>query len=175
MGLVTLLRHAPLAKEYHKKLVGHCDVEIDLSLCDMTKLESIKNRKYDYVFSSDLKRCKQTLNLMDFEYKEDKRLREVEFKKAFRQKSFSEIEKFDSYDAKYLSSMKAWHNYVCEESLEDFENRIKSFLLELPTNGDILICSHAGTIKMLDSIFKNEDFEKSLFEIDYLEYSDYLI
>lgn len=175
MVLITLLRHAPLPLEYQKKLIGHCDIEIDLSLCDVTELDNIKNRKYDYIFCSDLKRCKQTLDLIGFDYTEDKRLREVKFKEDFKQKSFSEIEKFDSYDMKYLSSMASWHNYVCEESLEDFRVRLKSFFEELPKDGDILICSHAGAIKMLNSIIENENYEKSLFKINYMEYADYIV
>lgn len=174
MVLITLLRHAPLPLEYQRKLVGHCDIPIDVSLSDISNLDSIKKRKYDYIYSSDLKRCKQTLELIGLNYMEDQRLREVKFKEEFRQKSFSEIEKFASYDIKYVSSMRSWHNYVCEESLEDFRERVVSFFEELPKDGDILICSHAGTIKMLNSIFENEDYEKSLFKIDYMESVDYI-
>lgn len=175
MALITLLRHAPIPLKYQKKLLGHSDVNIDLSLTNVLKLENIRNRKYKYVYSSDLKRCKQTLDLINLKYKIDNRLREVKFKNDFEQKSFYEIEKFDSYDTKYLSSMKQWHNYVCEESLENFKKRVFSFFNHLRKDSNILICSHAGTIKLIDSILKKEDYEKSLFKIDYLQYFDYQV
>lgn len=169
MALITLLRHAPLALVYQKCFIGHSDLDIDLTLTDISKLETIKNRKYDFVFSSDLKRCTQTLDLIDLKYKKDSRLREVEFKKEFEGKNFYEIEKLDSYNKKYLLSMKMWHEYICQETFLSFENRIKCFLNTLPKEKNILICSHAGSIKMIHSILKNENYENSSFKIDYLE------
>ena len=175
MVLITLLRHAPLPLEYQKCFIGHCDIKIDLSLTNIKKLENIKKREYKYVYSSDLIRCTQTLDLLGLKYEKDERLREVKFKKEFERKSFNEIENFDSYDSKYLSSMKSWHEYICEETLVSFENRIKSFLQKIPKDGDILICSHAGTIRIINSILEKEDYEKSLFKINYLESVDYII
>ena len=57
--------------------------------------------------------------------------------------------------------------------MDIFENRIKSFIENIPKDGDILICSHAGTIKMINSIFENEKYKNSLFKIEYLESIDY--
>lgn len=175
MVLITLLRHAPLELKYQKRFIGHVDVDIDLSLTDISKLDNIKNRKYDYIYSSDLKRCKQTLDLIDLSYKEDERLREIRFKEEFECKSFSEVEKLDSYSIKYLSSMKSWHEFIAAESLTSFEERIKSFLEELPKNADILICSHGGTIKMIHSILENQDYHKSILKVNYLEPIDFIL
>lgn len=172
MALITLLRHAPLPLEYQKRYVGHSDINIDLSLTDISKLDRIKNRKYDYIYSSDLKRCMQTLDLINLKYIKDFRLREVKFKDEFECKNFAEIENSSSYDVNYLSSSRKWHEFVCSESFLDFEYRIKDFLNALPKNGNVLICSHAGTIKMIYSILKKLDYETSLFKIDYIESLD---
>ena len=175
MVLITLLRHAPLPLEYQKRYIGHTDIKIDLSLTDVSKLKNIKNRKYDYVYSSDLQRCTQTLDLMELKYMKDSRIREVKFKEEFEGKNFSEIENSDSYDIEYLSSAMAWYNFVCSEPYSAFEKRIKIFLEELPLDGDILICSHAGTIKMIHSILENQNYETSLFKIEYLESIDFIL
>ncbi len=175
MVLITLLRHAPLSLEYQKKYIGHSDIDIDLSLTDVSKLDIIKNRKYDYIYSSDLKRCKQTLDLIDFNYILDSRLREIRFKKEFEGKSFAEVERLDCYNMKYLSSMKSWHKYIADETLIEFEQRVKLFLKELPKDGDILICSHGGTIKMIHSILEDINYHSSLLKVNYIDPIDFIV
>lgn len=175
MVLITLLRHAPLALEYQKRYIGHSDIDIDLSITDISKLDTIKTREYDYIFSSDLKRCTQTLDLLDLNYTKDFRLREIEFKEEFEGKNFSELESLDSFDIKHLSSMKTWHAYIAKESIKDFENRVRSFLKELPKNADILICSHGGTIKMIHSILDNQDYHTNLLKVNYIEPIDLVL
>lgn len=175
MVLITLLRHAPLALEYQKRFIGHTNIDIDLSLTDISKLDNIKDRKYDYIYSSDLQRCTHTLDLIDFNYIQDERLREIKFKEEFEGKNFSEVEKLNSYSIKHLSSMKNWHKYIAAESLDSFEGRIKSFLDELPNDGDILICSHGGTIKMIHSILENENYHNSLLKVDYIDSIDFIL
>ncbi len=162
---ITLLRHAPLAKKYQKRFVGHSNIDIDLTLTDVSKLDEIKSRKYDLIYSSDLKRCTQTLDLIDFTYQADSRLREVMFKKEFELKNFEEIEKLDCFDNKYLDSKESWHKFICEESLNSFESRAISFLNDLPKNKETLICSHGGMIKVI----YEQLLKKEIYKVDYLE------
>ncbi|RXJ70145.1 hypothetical protein CRV08_00850 [Halarcobacter ebronensis] len=175
MALITLLRHAPLAKEYQKRYIGHTNIEIDLKLTDLSLFKDLKLKDYDLVFSSDLKRCTQTLELLEFDFQIDSRLREVEFKDSFELKSFDEIEKMDIYDKKYLDSFLSWHDFICKESFSKFEQRVYSFIKELPKNKNILICSHGGTIKMMNSILNNEEYISSPFNLKYLESVDIII
>lgn len=172
MAIITLLRHAPLPLKYQKRYIGHSDINIDLSLIDFSFLDEIQKRDYDLILSSDLKRCTQTLDLLDLPYKKDKRLREVEFKEEFELKNFDEIEKTDIFDKKYLDSFLAWHEFICKESFSDFQNRVKQFLQQLPKDRSVLICSHGGTIKMINSILKKEDYCLTPFTLKYLEKVD---
>ncbi|WP_044418663.1 histidine phosphatase family protein [Halarcobacter anaerophilus] len=172
MAIITLLRHAPLPLKYQKRYIGHSDINIDLSLIDFSFLDEIQKRDYDLILSSDLKRCTQTLDLLGLSYKKDKRLREVEFKEEFELKNFDEIEKTDIFDKKYLDSFLAWHGFLCKESFNKFQSRVEEFLKELPKNKDILICSHGGTIKMINSILKKEDYCLTPFTLKYLEKVD---
>lgn len=175
MVLITLLRHAPLPLAYQRRFIGHSNINIDLSLTDISKLDTIKKRKYDYIYSSDLKRCTQTLDLINFSFIKDERLREIKFKEEFEGKSFNEVEKLDSYSIKHLSSMNTWHEFIAEEPLLEFENRIKSFIAELPKDGDILICSHGGTIKMIHAILENQDYHNSILKVNYIEPIDFIV
>ncbi|RXK14223.1 hypothetical protein CP965_01895 [Halarcobacter mediterraneus] len=169
MANITFLRHAPLPLKNQKCYNGHIDLEIDTLLVDYKKIENLQKQKYDLVYSSDLKRCTQTLDLLNFSYKKDERLREVKFKDEFEGKSFDEISKMPIYDEKYLSSFESWHKFIAKESIKEYKQRVNSFLSELPKDKEILVCSHGGTIKLIHSILTNIEYEKSRYSILYLE------
>src|SRR3989339_412522 len=160
---LTLLRHAPLSAEYHGRYIGHTDLFIDSELFSPIILP----HTYDLVYSSDLCRCTQTLETLGYsDFKTDERLREVAFKKHFERKSFEEIEQMESYAPRFLESQEHWHTFICEERIEDFRGRIQSFLEELSPKHNILVCSHAGTIREILSLLKSEPKR-----LDYLEYT----
>ncbi|WP_417332103.1 histidine phosphatase family protein [Halarcobacter sp.] len=169
MATITFLRHAPLALKNQKCYNGHIDLDIDTTLVDFEQIKALQKQKYDLVYSSDLKRCTQTLDLLKLSYKKDERLREVKFKDEFEGKSFDEISKMSIYDEKHLSSFKSWHEFIAQESIEEYKQRVNSFLLELPKNKDILVCSHGGTIKLIHSFLTNTEYEQSRYAISYLE------
>jgi len=147
---LTLLRHAGLPKENEHRYNGWTDLNIDPELFDTQKVALINRQKFDFIYSSDLVRCQQTLKMMGItEYITDERLREVRFKKEIEGLNFNEIEKLDSYKSTYIEERESWHDYICEESQEHFEARIRSFLEDLPSNKEILICSHGGTLQKM--------------------------
>jgi alpha-ribazole phosphatase len=161
--VLTLLRHAAPSVEYHGRYIGHTDLSIDSELFSPI----ILSHTYDVIYSSDLCRCTQTLEALGYSnFKTDERLREVAFKEHFEGKNFEEIEQMESYNPRFLESRERWHTFICEEKIEDFRGRIQSFLEELSPKKNILVCSHAGTIREILSLLKREP--KSL---DYLEYT----
>ena len=153
--MIVLLRHAPLSKEFQRKFIGHSNPDIDLSLVEMKKINKLKTMHFDTIFSSDLKRCTQTLDLLNFTYVCDKRLREVQFKEHIEGKSFEEVEALEEYQESYLMNKHTWHQFVCEESEAMFYKRVESFVCELPKEKNVLICSHAGTLKLIHEILSN--------------------
>ena len=160
---LTLLRHAPIPKAYHGKYNGHSDIPIDLTLFSPITLP----QTYDLVYSSDLCRCTQSLEALGYsDFTTDKRLREVRFKEEFEGKTFEEIEKMESYNPRFLESQTLWHNFVCDETLEQFRGRITSFLDDLPPKQNILICSHSGTIQEILSLLQRVPER-----LGYLEYT----
>lgn len=160
---LTLLRHAALSTEFHGRYIGHTDIPIDLELFTPIILPQM----YDAIYSSDLSRCTQTLNQLGFDrYKTDERLREVRFKEQFEGKSFEEIEQMEVYNPRFLESQERWHSFVCDESVEDFRERIASFLADLPHEQNILVCAHGGTIAEILSLL-NAPIKR----LAYLEYT----
>lgn len=150
---LTLLRHAALPKQNEHRYNGWTDLDIDPTLFDAQKVDLLTRQTFDRVYTSDLVRCQQTLEMMGIEeYITDERLREVRFKKEIEGLNFNEIEKLDSYNSSYIEERASWHDYICDESQEAFEGRIKAFLEDLPANQEILICSHGGTLQKMMAI-----------------------
>ena len=150
---LTLMRHAPLHPKYQGRYNGWTDLAIEPTLFNPLRIDTLTQHPFDMVLSSDLQRCTQTLEMMGIKtYRTDPRLREVRFKAHIEGKSFDEISKMPHYDEQYLKDATAWHRYICAESPEAFERRIRSFLAELPTDKEILICSHAGSLQKILSM-----------------------
>ena len=163
---LTLLRHAALPKENEHRYNGWTDINIDPTLFDEKEVALLSQQKFDFVYSSDLVRCQQTLELMGItEYITDERLREVRFKKEVEGLNFNEIEKLTSYKTRYIEERDTWHDYICDESQVEFEARVKDFLEALPLNKEILICSHGGTLQKIMAML---GYAKN--KIAYLEY-----
>jgi len=162
---ITLLRHAAISKEFQGTYIGWSDVNIDETLFQKQKIVKLQEKHFDIVISSDLIRCQETVKKLNKKFTTDHRLREVKFKQHIEGKRFSDIEKLQSYNSKFLESENSWHTYICEESQEDFYSRIREFLKTLPKDKEILLCSHAGTIKAILSIFG-----KKTKTLNYLEY-----
>jgi len=155
---ITLLRHGAVEKKYQKRYLGHTDVDIDEALFDIKKVEFLKQKKFDLVYSSALKRTAQTLQMIGFEPIRDSRLNEVKFKDEVELKNFAELEKLESYKKEYLNSFDSWYDFICAEDREDFQKRVNSFIDELPKDKEVLICTHWGVLRELSGK-----------EMDYLE------
>ena len=101
MGIV-FIRHAEVARKYQNRYLGHSDIGIDKNHFKRDKVTFLKSRNFDFVYSSSLKRARQTLDIMGYSYQIDKRLNEVMFKDEIELKSFEEIEKLCSFKRDYF-------------------------------------------------------------------------
>ena len=163
---LTLLRHAALPQKYAHRYNGWTDISIDDALFDEKEIDILKQIHFDFIYSSDLSRCMQTLDKMEIaDYFTDARLREVRFRDEIEGLNFNEIEKLPSYKSLYTENRDQWHHYICEEHPSLFEARIKSFLEDLPRDKEILICSHSGTLQKMLVLL---GYAKH--KIDYLEW-----
>lgn len=128
------------------------------------KLKNL-NEKIDIVFSSDLRRCRESLELLEIDknIKQNfsKELRELNFGNI-EGKTYKEIEKIFPH---YIEEMKNnWRYFKSEggESLNDLQQRVSKKLNKIKTqnqNKKILIVAHAGVIQSLISyyLFNNLD------------------
>ena len=166
---LTLLRHAAVPKKFQNTYLGWSDVGIEEKLFDEDKACILKKTDFDLVISSDLIRCTQTIKKVGKTFTTDPRLREVKFKSHIEGKQFSDIEKMHSYDPLYLESEAAWHIFICEESQALFRKRLEDFLNTLAEDKKILICSHAGSIRLMMSILGKE--VKTLKYLEHIKYN----
>ncbi len=162
---MIIIRHCAPNVKYHKRYIGHSDIEIDKSLFDFSKTSFLRDMKFDFIYSSPLKRCAQTLEQLNFSYQLDDRLKEVKFKDFVELKNFEEVATHPDFTNSALSSYENWFEFICDEPICDFKNRVQNFLNDLPKDKDILICTHKGVIDMICNI-KNIKMQK----IDYLDF-----
>ncbi len=128
------------------------------------KLKNL-NEKIDIVFSSDLRRCRESLELLEI----DKNIKQ-NFSKELRELNFGNIEgktykEIEKNFPHYIEEMKNnWRYFKSEggESLNDLQQRVSKKLNKIKTqnqNKKILIVAHAGVIQSLISyyLFNNLD------------------
>ena len=150
---IRLLRHGAVERRYQGRYIGWSDIPLDREQFNKD-IKELQGVKFDRVFSSTLSRCVDTLKLLGFrDFTLDERIKEVKFKDYIESKSFDEVSQRDDFDSSYLDSLDSWHNYIASESKEAFRARIESFLNELNPNEEILICTHAGVIREILSIY----------------------
>jgi alpha-ribazole phosphatase/probable phosphoglycerate mutase len=153
-----------VAPHNRKRYLGWSDVDIDKTTLCEEKIQDLLSQNFDFVYSSDLKRCTQTLDKLGLSYSTDTRLRELKFKDKIELKSFDEIEKLPCFRQEHLESEISWFEYISDEDYKEFHSRIKSFLDTLDFNKNILICSHKGTLNTILELFGKEKQE-----FDYLQ------
>jgi alpha-ribazole phosphatase/probable phosphoglycerate mutase len=147
---LTLLRHAAVAPEYQGCYNGWSDIGIDTAQWDKEAAQRLQQQTFDAIYSSDLLRCTQTLDRLGFtHYISDTRLREVRFKSFAEGKDYAHICKRADFDKSLLEDAALWHDYLCDENMEDFHRRIDALIQELPKDKEILFCTHGGVIYYL--------------------------
>ena len=122
------------------------------------KLEKL-NEKIDIVFSSDLKRCRESLELLEIDKNIkthfSEKLRELNFG-TLEGKTYKEIERnFPRYVKEMQNN---WRYFKAEsgESLDDLQMRVSKKLNKIKTenqNKKILVVAHAGVIQSLISYY----------------------
>ncbi|MFK5984107.1 MAG: histidine phosphatase family protein [Pseudomonadota bacterium] len=171
--LITLLRHAEIHANDKGRYIGHTDSplsqfgEQDAITFAKYFVQYNQNNNFDYIYSSDLKRCKQSLKPflselnLAIEPVYSKLLRE-KFWGKHEGKNFDEICKMENTE--YIN-FEQWINVLDGESIEEFIRRVKIVLEELKQNDykNILIMSHAGVIRTLIYLLSQLSFETSFY------------
>ena len=170
MTEILFIRHGET--DYNKKNLYYGYLNPGLNEIGTNQLKNTKkkleemNEKIDIVFSSDLKRCRQSLELLELDENIEKyfseELRELNFG-DIEGKSYDKIRKEFPY---YIDEMKNnWKYFKVEgsESVFELQNRIVKKTEEIIKNYQnkkILVVVHGGVIQSLISYYltKNLDF-----------------
>ena len=153
---IYLLRHGETEYGKEKRYLGHTDCKLSKDGKDQAKyLASIFEKHrivIDSIFSSDLKRCKNTVNIVFPE-------RKVTFLEQLREINMGEWDglTFDEVKNKYAEDYKNRGENIAEftpkngESFSQCQKRaitVFKYIIN-STKGNIVICSHAGFIRTL--------------------------
>lgn len=161
---IFLLRHGETEYGKEKRYLGHTDCKLSKEGKNQAKcLASIFEKHrivIDSIFSSDLIRCKNTINIVFPE-------REVTFLEQLREINMGEWDglTFDEVKNKYAEYYKNRGENIAEftpesgESFSKCQKRAVTVFKDIinSTKGNIAICSHAGFIRALLCSLSNID------------------
>ncbi|MBU8919255.1 histidine phosphatase family protein [Bacillus sp. FJAT-29953] len=158
---VYLVRHGITNWNKEKRYLGHSDIGVIRSeLSQLNNLQKVLSTlNFDHVFTSDLRRCQETLAYLSIpsQVSIDCRLREINFG-DWEGKTYDELKN----QIAYRNWLENWEVYAIPngESVDVFQSRIDSFFNELfqqaietsPGNKKkILVMTHGGVIRYLVS------------------------
>lgn len=157
---IYLIRHGQTAWNKQKKLQGGgIDLDIDADGINQALLlkKKFKDIDFDLVLSSPMKRAastaKKIIENRDIDIIYDERLIE---------RNFGEFEGLNKKDFNYEEFWDYFKNkkYEKAECMQDFYERVKSFILDLKkyNNKSILISAHAGICRMFKLYFTNLEY-----------------
>jgi len=174
MKKIVLVRHSKVDENYINKYNGHIDISLSKEgIANAKQLGlKLKNIEFDIVYSSDLKRAKETLNEFNINSK-------IIYSKDLREKSWGEDEgkSFDeliSQGKSYIDFMQ-WINSLDGESVDSFVDRVKDYFFNTILETDaknILVVTHSGVIKTLIHIINKISLEDAF--ATHLPYSSYI-
>ena len=169
MTEILFIRHGET--DCNKKHLYYGHLNPSLNKTGISQLKNTKkklekmNEKIDIVFSSDLKRCRESLELLGI----DKNIKQ-HFSENLREQNFGILEgktykEIENQFPHYVNEMKNnWRNFKaeCGESLTDLQKRIVKKIDKIKNehqNKKILIVAHSGVIQSLISyyLFNNLD------------------
>lgn len=173
---ITLIRHGEVDENYHGCYNGHIDIALSLKGKEqaLELVNHFKEKSFDAVFCSDLKRCKQTLEPFNFDIKPvyTQALREKSWGRH-EGKSFDEIINSENFD--YID-FEQWINALDGEEystyIERIESFFKGFLMANPYE-NVLVVTHAGVIRVLMHILQKTSLEEA-FSTSF-SYANYIV
>lgn len=149
---LTLVRHAATALNDARRYQGW----IDPPLSERGRADALRvgarlgGRSFDHILSSDLRRCRETLELAlpDHSVEVDRRLRELDFG-SWDGKTYEECLASDEVALQVWIEDPLGTSPPQGEPFELFRARVDAVLDALPTEGRVLIVTHGGPIRRM--------------------------
>ena len=169
--IITLLRHGEVEEAYHRCYNGHNDIALSAKgVTEALQLdEHFSQHSFDAIFSSDLKRCRQTVEQITHSSYPP-----ITFTEKLREKSWGRHEgmTFDAItkrDGLIYQDFLQWINALDGEPYDAYIKRIKTFFtktLPLTPYNNVLVVTHAGVIRVLMHILQEIPLQEA-FGIDF--------
>lgn len=160
---VIFIRHGETDFNRARLYFGHLDPDLNKTGIEQLRKTKIlfekKEKMPDVVFSSDLKRCSQSMEILQIDEETEKiltkDLREINFG-IFEGKTYEEIK--SEYPEKVEKMKNDWRNFKADkgESINEMMLRVAEKMNEIINqyrNKKILVVAHAGVIQALISYY----------------------
>lgn len=183
---IFVIRHGQTNENVKKILQGHKDTDLnEVGVEQAIKLGQYLNQnreiRFDKVFSSDLKRCQQTLNEILKAFPESEKP-EVSVDSGLRERCMGIIEGMYLKDAEEYALKHGKASFrEFGENAKDFEERLSSKILEIIDQSlslkNIALISHGGSIRQIlkwlqyeeNNVHKIIVYNTSVTIIDYIK------
>lgn len=183
---IFVIRHGQTNENVKKILQGHKDTDLnEVGVEQAIKLGQYLNQnreiRFDKVFSSDLKRCQQTLNEILKPFPESEKP-EVSVDSGLRERCMGIIEGMYLKDAEEYALKHGKASFrEFGENAKDFEERLSSKILEIIDQSlslkNIALISHGGSIRQIlkwlqyeeNNVHKIIVYNTSVTIIDYIK------
>ena len=195
--IITLVRHGEVEAAYHHCYNGHNDIALsNKGREDAQQLSQIlKDQTYDAIYSSDLKRCRETTEYLlstvilaetgttDQTISSPPHIHTSTpipiYTSSLREKSWGKHEgmTFDAItkrDGLVYKDFLQWITTLDGEPYDSYISRVKTFFtqtLPLTPHNSVLVVTHAGVIRVLMHLLEEISLEEA-FSIDF-PYSAY--
>lgn len=169
MNMITILlaRHGKTENNTNSKTMGQIDTPLTEEGINNAKNigEILKNEKIDVIYSSDLGRAFITAYMIEEKHSNHikiiptKELREINYG-DFAHKNKEDVKQ----ECKHYKT-KVDYIFPNGESYQQVQDRVINFIENLEKtnkNQTILIITHAGAIRAINTFYKKMDFEKNL-------------
>lgn len=160
---VIFIRHGETDFNRARLYFGHLDPDLNETGIEQLRKAKIlfekREKMPDVVFSSDLKRCSQSMEILEIDEEIEKilteDLREINFG-IFEGKTYEEIK--SEYPEKVEKMINDWRNFKADrgESINEMMLRVAEKMNEIINqyrNKKILVVAHAGVIQALISYY----------------------
>ena len=155
--MLTLMRHGEVEQKYKGRYNGHIDISLSNEGLQEVKTlaPKLEAMKFDKVYTSDLKRAKETLSALELNTA-------TIFTPLLREKSWGihegkSFEEIEAMGIKY-ENFEQWINALDGENALRYKENIKEYFYETIAKDEaknILVVTHAGVIKTLLHIVQN--------------------
>ncbi|GGF29537.1 alpha-ribazole-5'-phosphate phosphatase [Halobacillus andaensis] len=153
-----LIRHGETVSNRQKRYIGWREEPLTEEGVDQIKQLRKKLPLMEFVYASDLSRCRETAGILSLVFREEKALREYDFG-DFDGKSYEELKDEEGY-RRWLDDMEN-ESPINGESFSQFKGRVLQFMAALletceDAASPIALVTHGGVIRTLLQHFSKQ-------------------